>query len=335
MNQSPFGFDCQLYTKLSISPNQLTIKRSSSHATPESPAEKTTLPGQPRIALQDPNIGSYLQAELITPLLNKLSPHLWLVAKQDSSHVSSLSHQIVRGRDIIITENPELHLVWIYDRVYIKPIPMYLLSHAFWEFYLVSKNSPIPEPLRQDIAKAAQGFLRSYSYLIRHKSDFLLAQDAKHRLLPENIRYSRFIRLITEFEHIPDINVSPRYAFGELRLTRLNFWSKVFLQRITFQKTHGQYGAYFARFYGPILFIFAIFSVALSAMQVTLAVQPLIQLNRSWIVFAQVSRAFSICTLVCVALIALFLVSVLLALSLREILFAVKDLYRKRRSNWG
>jgi hypothetical protein len=322
----PFSRDRELYHKLSISSNGLAIRRN-----PLPASAKNTLPGQPRIELQDHEIGTFLRKELMTPDLNKFSPHLWKVAKQDSSHVASLTHQIVRGRQIIITENPELHLVWIYDRVYVKPIPKYLLSHAFWEFFLVSKASPLPDHDKHEIAKAARGFLRSYSYLVRHKSDLSLAQDDKHALLPKSIHHSEFIRFITEFEHVQDAEVSSRYSFGELRLTRLNFWAIFVLGRLTFHKTVWQYGAYFARFYGPILFIFGIFSVTLSAMQVALAVQPTIQLDQSWIVFFHVSRGFSIFTLLSVALIVFSLVSALLVLSLREILFAVKDLYNKRR----
>ncbi|MCJ1472420.1 hypothetical protein MMC13_001068 [Lambiella insularis] len=332
MDQIPFTSDRQLCTTLSIDPIELVLRRSSNLNKPTFRTKKTTLPGQPRIGLDDPNIGNYLHQELETPDLNRLSPYLWLVAKQDSSHISSLSHQIIRGRQIIITENPELHLVWIHDRVYIKPIPKYLLSHAFWNFYLMSKNSPIPEPSRRDLKRAAQGFLRSYAHLIQHKSDFSLAQDAKHRLLPAKTKHCEFIRFITEFEHLSDHDVSPRYAFGELRLTRLNFWSKVFLRRFTFQKVDGQYSAYFARFYGPILFVFGIFSVALNSMQVALAVQPLIQLSDSWVVFAELARAFAICTLLCVALVVLFLVLVMLALCVRETVYAARDLYRKRMS---
>ena len=331
MDHCPFTPHLQLYTKLTYNPKQPSITRISSNAVPGALTTKTTLPEQPRVGLNDPKIGDFLQKELATPDLNKLAPHLWLLAKQDSSHVSSLSHQIVRGRSIIVTENPELHLVWIYDRIYIKPLPVYLFSHAFWEYYLVSNESPIPASQRLDIVKAAQGFLRSYSYLIQHKSDFLLAQSKQHRLLPENISYSKFIRFITEFEVISDADVAPRYAFGELRLTRLNFWAKFFLRRFAFQKVYGQYGAYFSRFYGPILFVFGVLSVALNSMQVAVSVQPLVQFSQSWITFAELSRVFSVCTLVCVALVALFLLSILLMFSLREIHYAAKDRYKRMK----
>ena len=65
-------------------------------------------------------------------------------------------------------------------------------------------------------------------------------------------------------------------------------------------------------------------------MQVAFAVQPFVQLGQSWIIFAQVSRWFSMCTLVCVALVALLILSILVVLCLRETVFAVKDLYRKK-----
>ncbi|OCL09944.1 hypothetical protein AOQ84DRAFT_397119 [Glonium stellatum] len=324
MKEPPFEVKNELYCKLCTTLNPLSIHRRPTSTPPKiqinkSPAEKNYLPGQPRVALQGGDIRSYLESDLITRDLNKLAPYLWLIAKQDSSHISSLTHQIVRGRSIIVTEKPELHLVWIYDRVFIKPIPKYLLSHAFWEFYLTREDSPVPVPLRQDIIKAALGFLRSYAYLIRHKSDFVLATDDKHRLLPKNISSSDFIKFITAFEDIKDEDVCPRYRFGELRLTRLNFWSKIFLRRFAYQKVHGQYGAYFAGFCGPLLFIFGIFSVLLSAMQVVLAVRPIIQSGHSWITFAHVSP-----------LVAVFPLSVLVFLQLREIAYAIKDLYRSR-----
>ncbi|MCJ1357989.1 MAG: hypothetical protein MMC33_007987 [Icmadophila ericetorum] len=186
MTKIPFDLSGELYTKLSSNPKY-------PHLIYPSRPDKDTLPGNPRILLQDPNIGLSLRQDLTTPDLNILAPHLWLVAKQDGEHISPLTHQLVRGRQIIITEKPELHLVWVNDRVYIKPLPIYLLSHAFWQYYLVSNNSPIPDPLRCHIAQAALGLLRSYARLIQHKSDFRLAQDTTHQLLPKNIRYSQFI----------------------------------------------------------------------------------------------------------------------------------------------
>lgn len=92
-----------------------------------------------------------------------------------------------------------------------------------------------------------------------------------------------------------------------------------------------QYGTYFARFYGPLLFIFAVFSVVLSAMQVALAVLPLSDIQPpSWSAFARASKGFAVFTLVCVALVGLFLLSALILRMASETAFALKDLVR----NW-
>jgi multidrug transporter EmrE-like cation transporter len=192
--------------------------------------------------------------------------------------------------------------------------------------------SPIPKSEREEIKRAALGFLRSYFYLVRHKSDFILAADDKHRLVPKHISYSDFMNFVLAFDKVEDISVAPRYNFGELRLTRLNFWSKIFLRRFTYQKIHHQYGAHFAQFYAPLLFIFGVFSVALNAMQVVLAYPTFTSLGQSWVIFANTSRDFSICTLVCVVLVALLLIGTMSAMFLREIIFALGDLYCKRMS---
>ena len=319
----PFKQNLELCKTLQIADDRLSITR-------KSRVEKDYLPGQPRIALQGTRLESYLEQDFLTKDLDRLAPHLWLVGTQDSSHISSLTQQIVRGRNIILTEDPGLHLLWISDRVYIKPIPKYLLSHAFWEFYLVGTHSQIEESKRGDITKAALGFLRTYFHLIQHKSDFFLAtKDERLRLLPKGVSYADFVKFIANFSEIHDKDVSPRYRFGQLRLGRLNFWSKVFLHRFHYRKVHQQYGAYFAQFYGPLLFIFATISLSLSAMQLVLAVQRPNTFGPPWKTFTRVSGGFAVLTLVCVALTVLVLLLMFVSLALRETIFAVKALYRK------
>jgi hypothetical protein len=286
--------------------------------------------------LSSARIGDYLRHEFVTPALNTLAPSwLWLVAKQDSSHVSAAHHQLVRGREIVITENPELHLVWYYEKIFLKPIPEYLMSHAFWTYYLCRdsdfrKSSPVPSAQRSELVKGILGFLRSYSYLIQHESDYLLAIRESQRLLPEKVEWRDFALFISRFADVQDIDVSPRYHFGELRLTRLNFWAKVRLGRFYFQKVHGQYGSYFARFYGPLLFVFAIFSVLLSAMQVVLGVEQATGVKGPWQTFASVSRWFGVVSITSVAVTILILLAILLIIIFREVIYALTDLCRKR-----
>jgi hypothetical protein len=330
MEEPPFRHDQQLCDCLAVTDTGNILVKDA-----KLPA---SLPGQPRMELSSPQIRDYLRDEFVTPTLNTLAPSwLWLVAKQDSSHVSAVHQQLVRGREIVITENPELHLVWYYEKIFLKPIPEYLMSHAFWTYYLCRdsdfrKSSPVPSVRRSELVKGILGFLRSYSYLIRHESDYLLAIRESQRLLPDGVEWRDFALFITQFADVQDTDVSPRYHFGELRLTRLNFWVKVRLGRFYFQKVHGQYGSYFARFYGPLLFVFAVFSVLLSAMQVVLGVEQAANVKGSWQTFASVSRWFSVVSIISAAVTILILLVILSLLIFREVIYALVDLCRKRNS---
>ena len=123
----PFEIHDELYKGLEPALLQAVQRRNGPNQVPG----QSYLPGCPRIRLSDVNIGEYLCEELQTTELDDMEPYLWLVAKQDSTHISSLTDQIVRGRNIIVTEQPRLHLVWAYNRIFIKPLPPYLLSRAF------------------------------------------------------------------------------------------------------------------------------------------------------------------------------------------------------------
>ncbi|KAI9770155.1 MAG: hypothetical protein M1840_003605 [Geoglossum simile] len=323
----PFEAAVELDSSLVLggSPAEPTLaRRAKLTALPASDSIKITqsahLPGQPLISLTSSvDISKHVEKELLTKKLNNFAPHLWLVATQNSSHISSLHKQIVRGRHIVVAEDPELHLVWAYDRVYVKPIPKWMLSHAFWVAYICG---------HEELEKAAKGYLRSWYYLVRHKSDFTIAKENK--LVPKGERYGAFMRFLEAFGRIQDDEVAQRYHFGDLRLTRLNFYGKFLLGEWTFFKLYGQYGPYFARFYGPLLFVFGVFSVVLSAMQVGLAVQQG-RVTGSWAVFAGTSKWVVILTLVVVVTVALFLALLWCAMLCREAGYAGKDMWRKRR----
>jgi hypothetical protein len=205
MTEVPFPSNRQLCPDLFIIEGlRRVLTRASSNvdtsiAISQGIADSASLPGHPWIRLGDPHdeIAQFLKDELITDSLDRLAPHLWLVATQNSAHISSLTHQLVRGREIVVTEDPGLHLTWIYERVFIKPLPEYLLSHAFWDYFLVSSTSPIPSPDRKALFRAACGFLRSYAFLIQHKSDYLLAiQDDKLGLVPKSISFPNLVEFL-------------------------------------------------------------------------------------------------------------------------------------------
>jgi hypothetical protein len=256
-----------------------------------------------------------MKDELVTPKLNKMAPHLWLVATPSSSHVSPLHDQIVRGRQIVISEKPELHLVWIDNRVFIKPMPIYLLSRTFWEYYLhVSKPTPEEEARRVQLVQAALGYMRSYYHLIRHESDFRIAITM--HLVPSDVTYLKFMVFISGFGKIDNDKVSPRYRFGELRMTRLNAWARLLLGEPHFHKVAWQYADVFARYYAPYLFVFSVVSVILSAMQVGVGART------EWTSFQGVSAWFSVVTLAFIILVSLVFIFGFFCMAGTEITYA-------------
>lgn len=88
--------------------------------------------------------------------------------------------------------------------------------------------------------------------------------------MPGIFTFNEFVSFISGFERLKDNAVTPRYAFGELRLSRLDLWARIVLRKLHFQKTFGQYGPYFVQLYAPFAIVFAFYGVALNAMQVVL-----------------------------------------------------------------
>ncbi|KAJ2968701.1 hypothetical protein NUW58_g10164 [Xylaria curta] len=307
---APFEERDQLCSELEIVEHNHIRRRQLESSPTHNAARMETLPGDPRISLTEHETHELLEDELITDELNKLAPHFWLITTQSSKNVMSLTEQAVQGRKITVTENPGLHLVWLNQRIFIKPVPKYLMSHAFWTHYLLSTTSPIQQDKRIKLIEAAQGFLRSYAYLIQHESDFRMATDDNTRLIPSGISYTGFVTFIAGFKRVDDTFVSPRYQVGELRLKRLNFWIK---------------------FYAPFLFTFALFSLIMSAMQLVLAVRTVPTLDASWLIFARAADGFALFIVFLVAVVIAFFLITLVGMMAAEINYALRDLYRKRK----
>jgi hypothetical protein len=252
------------------------------------------LPGHPRIRLSDiQSLTSFLETEIYSNDLEQMAPYFWLMSWRRSSNISPLHRQIVKGRDIVVAEDPSLHLVWRSSRIHMKPIPAHLLNYAFWKQYLLDDESPLPGRRRVRILRAALGYIRTYYYLIGHESDYILAQE-KH-LIPGSVSWTQFCAFTSNFSAIADGEVSDRYTFGELRLHRLNFYCKFILGKFRIHRLPTTYGAYFSRFYAPLLFVFAIFSVILNTLQVELAAESLT--SQKWSNLYTISRVVSILTL--------------------------------------
>ena len=231
------------------------------------------LPGYPHIALDDRHrIRSFLDEEFCSDDLDKMADKLWWMAKQDSTSISPLHRQRVKRRAIVVTEDPKLHLVWIHDRVFVKPLPRYILSHTFWQRFLACDGTGDAQHDRR-VRQAILGYLRTYRHLVRYESDFRIAQEPNLQLLPSDVTWEQFCHFRADLASISDRDVSTRYRYGEIRLTRLNLYAPILLRKSYYQRVEYQYGDYFARFYGPMLFCLGIVSVVLSGLQVVVSIE--------------------------------------------------------------
>jgi uncharacterized membrane protein YidH (DUF202 family) len=283
------------------------------------------LPGYPTIPLHDRcRVLDFLEKEYCSPDLDRMADRLWWMSKCDSANISPLHRQLVKRRSIVVTEDPKLHLVWIQDRIFVKPLPRYLTSHTFWRDFFGHDIHVATRNQHHRIRKAALGYLRTYLYLVRSESDFYIAQEPGLHLVPAGITWEQFCTFAANLASISDRDVSTRYNYGEIRLTRLNFYAPLLLGKANFQRVEYQYREYFARFYGPVLFMIGITSTILSGLQVTVAVQTA-EPAPSGQVLLVVARWTGVTMILCLCFIVIFLVSLLIYKVVKEWKHAIRD----------
>jgi hypothetical protein len=244
----------------------------------------------------------FLEKELNVPRLNVIHNHLWLAGRPMPPR--PLHHQVASSRAITVTEDIHFHLVWEPGRMFLKPLPRYLLSPSFWADHLVCQqpldncvcfaaretqlqnpNAKIETPCkRRELYKSAYGILLSYTALIQHESDFRIAKD--QHLLPDEVKWPQWHQLVGELlEHSPlnTTEVNKRYQFGELRVSRLNkiYHVRGFLRFGLVDSMRGYkfefatYGQQLAGYLAPILAATVYIGLVLTAMQVGLGTEML------------------------------------------------------------
>ncbi|KAM5523958.1 hypothetical protein QSH57_000003 [Fusarium oxysporum f. sp. vasinfectum] len=242
---------------------------------------------------------AFLQSDLMTPHLDDLHRYLWLSGSRRWDNINPLHRQVVKGRQIVITENPEMHLIRGVERIYIKPLPPYLLSWSFWDS-LREREFTDDEQARENIAIQAIGFLRSYFTLLKYESDFIIAMDDRNRLLPLGLEWHTFAAFLSIFGKIGLIPTSRRYQYGEMRLTRLKLICRCTFKSMSYQDVdpyEDGSSTYVSQRFGPLLFLIASLGLILGAMQVALAAQSLPPYN-SWQRVGWVSQWFAVTTMI-------------------------------------
>ena len=285
------------------------------------------LPSQPHISLASSTIlTDFLVRDVCPTKLNKMAPYLWVCSTPSHTNIPPLHNHAVHGRTIIPTEDPALHLAWATGRIFMKPLPPYLLSHAFWTHYLLCNADTGSE--EKAMVEAALGLLHLYYYSIRHESDFRIAQQSHLNLVPPSVTWRQWCHFSISFGAIENSEVAPRYHYGKLQLSRLHWLVRIYLRELNYYYIDGGYGESFTRYYGPLLFVFAVLSVLLSAMQVGMAVEQL--QTRNWTAFWSVCRWFSALSLIILAVVSLFLLIIFVVKSVDELMWAAKAQYRAR-----
>ncbi|KAF1926907.1 uncharacterized protein M421DRAFT_12729, partial [Didymella exigua CBS 183.55] len=77
-----------------------------------------------------------------------------------------------------------------------------------------------------------------------------------------------FVAFISAFDSVPNKAISSRWRYDLLKLDAVNFHSVIRLRQRHLDRVGPRFTAYFQRLFPVVLFIFALFSVALSTMQV-------------------------------------------------------------------
>lgn len=75
-----------------------------------------------------------IEKELNLQRLHKVLRWLWVVGRPMPP--SPLHYQLLLYREIFVTEQMDMHLVWTTGRIFLKPIPRFLLEPRLWIDYL-------------------------------------------------------------------------------------------------------------------------------------------------------------------------------------------------------
>jgi hypothetical protein len=187
-------------------------------------------------------------------------------------------------RQVVATNQADLHLIWFQDHIYVKPLPSYLLDGAFWAEHINPNHA-----LRAE----ACGFLLSYTWFISSEVDFHMATNPGGAgefcppLLPASLTWEAWAQFVAGFLENVDLetgrseSINRRWWYGALSLKRLNliytfvpigdarWWTG------TEQYYNAPHRSFFRRNFDWLVALFAYVAVVLTAMQTGLATDAL------------------------------------------------------------
>ena len=118
------------------------------------------------------------------------------------------------GRSSVLTPRADMHMVFHGKKLYIKPLPEFLLCHTIWTDYLCQDA---------ELYGSAFGLLYSYIALICTKYDFRIAKS--NEVIPEEVTWHQWSLLSAELERTRRPTLTPmhlHYTYSKLHLAQLN-----------------------------------------------------------------------------------------------------------------
>lgn len=260
------------------------IDRSALPATWRTPKKHITLP--------EDDLENFVAHDLLATRLESVHNHLWMVGRMLPPR--PLHVQLLMSRAIVVTDKIELHLVWTKGKIFVKPLPRYLLDESFCKARIDGKAK---------LAECARGILFTYTALVASESDFRIAFDMG--LLPRTMDWSAWRTIVRRFVERYSVSgqdiytvINKRYLYGELRLDRLNTiyrWLRgSWLYGYSQETSPSLYSDFFTDNFGKLAAALAYMVIVLTAMQVGLA-DDLLENNKA---FRQACYGFTIFSIV-------------------------------------
>jgi hypothetical protein len=234
------------------------------------------------VAAAGRDVTTCIKKEFDLHRLHNIFTWLWVAGRPMPPR--PLHYQLLLAREIFVTEQMDMHLVWTTGRIFLKPIPRFLLEPYFWTTYLTDEqpcscfgknvDGKSRNECKGGLRTCALGFLFSYTALIAHESDFAIAQE-KH-LLPKETDWPAWVTLVEQLdtEHIYH-KIDERFKFGELRLSRLDKIYRLSNPMRGYMSHWNQYGSFFKDNFTWLASATVYIVVVLTAMQVGLATKHL------------------------------------------------------------
>ena len=176
--------------------------------------------------------------------------------------------------------------------IFVKPIPAWLLDENFARSYVAGRSG---------LQDRANGFLRSYLFLIQYETDFNMAMD--RGLIPSTMTWKEWLVLVEKKYNLVTTDrhcCSPRFMYGELRLSRINFLYR-FLPRYKLRNLfrgynygNATYQGFIAKNFAWLIIAFIFVTLLLTAMQLGLETREL-QNNAT---FHRASYGFSVFSII-------------------------------------